>query len=76
VTVSLSTTNVSNDPDFSMKRSGTYELYEDDPPPGPESGTTAVTNGTTYVLDVYDCDNGCPGSEEIGGDYDLTVTIN
>jgi hypothetical protein len=76
VTVSLSTTNSTNDPDFTMKRSGTYVLNEVDQPPGPETGTTNVTNGTTYVLDVYDCDNGCPGSEEVGGDFDLTVTIN
>jgi hypothetical protein len=78
VTVSLSTTNATNDPDFTMKRSGIYVLYEDDPPPGPEVNQVplGVTSGTTYVLDVYDCDNGCPGSEETGGDYDLTVTIN
>jgi len=76
-TVSVSTTNATNDPDFTMMRSGTFVLYEDDLPPGPEvGGPVAVTNGTTYVLDVYDCDNGCPGSEEVGGDYDLTVTIN
>jgi len=76
VAVSVSTTNPSNNPDFTMKRRSTYVLYEDDLSPGPETGTTAVTNGTTYVLDVYDCDNGCPGSEELGGDYDLTVMIN
>ena len=32
--------------------------------------------GTTYVLDVYDCANGCAGMQGVAGDYDLTVTIN
>jgi hypothetical protein len=74
--ISVATTNASNDPDFRMRRSGTLVLLENDPPPGPETGTVAVTANTTYVLDVYDCDNGCSTPQGTSGDFDLTVTIN
>jgi hypothetical protein len=30
----------------------------------------------TYVIDVYDCGNGCVPAEAASGDFDLTVTIN
>ena len=31
----------------------------------------------TYLIDVYDCANGCDSDHEgTPGDYDLTVTIN
>jgi hypothetical protein len=59
-----------------MRRPGTFDLREDDPPPGPETGSPSVTNGITYVLDVYDCDNGCSSPQGTSGDYNLTVTIN
>jgi len=34
--------------------------------------------GATYVIDIYDCANGCPPEPQQGvpGDYDLTMTIN
>ncbi len=77
INVTLNSSNPNSaDPDFRMQRSGTFVLIEDDPPPQPETGTVAVTAGTTYVLDVYDCANGCAGNQGIAGDYDLTVAIN
>ena len=76
VTVTLATTSADNDPDFRMRRPGQFELLEDDPPPGPETGLVPVTAGTTYVLDIYDCANGCGSLQGTSGDYDLTVTIN
>jgi hypothetical protein len=30
---------------------------------------------TDYLIDVYDCANGCDESEGTPGDYDITVTI-
>ena len=76
VTITLATSNPTNDPDYRMQRAGTFVLIEDDPPPGPETGSVSGTAGTTYVLDVYDCDNGCSNPQGTSGDYDLTVTIN
>jgi hypothetical protein len=76
--VSLTSSNPNNaDPDFIMQRSGTIILIEDDPPPQPETGgPVSVTAGTSYVLDVHDCANGCSGMQGVAGDYDLSVTIN
>ena len=77
VTVTLSSSNTNNaDPDFVMQRSGTYVLVAEDPPPQPQTGTVSVSAATTYVLDVHDCANGCPGMQGVAGDYNLTVTIN
>ena len=77
VTVTLNSSNPNNaDPDFTMQRAGTYVLVAEDPPPQPQTGTVSVSAGTTYVLDVHDCANGCPGKQGVAGDYNLTVTIN
>jgi hypothetical protein len=77
VTITLNSSNPSSaDPDFWLLRAGTILLIEDDGPPQPETGTLSATNGTTYVLDVYDCANGCPGQQGTAGDYNLTTTIN
>jgi hypothetical protein len=77
-TVSVSTSNpdVNADPDFFLQRAGTYLLIEDDPPPQPETGTSSLVGGTTYVLDVFDCANGCDSEQGTPGDFNLTVTIN
>ena len=77
VTVTLVTSNPTNDPDFQMCRAGTLVLIDAKPTRrAPRSATSRVTAGTTYVLDVYDCDNGCSAPQGSSGDYDLTVTIN
>ena len=78
VTVTLSSSNTNNaNPDFTMQRAGTFVLVERDGPPQPETGETPVTANTDYVLDVYDCGNGCPNNQgNTAGDYDLSVSIN
>lgn len=79
ITVSVTSSNTNNaDPDFTMQRSGTFVLVERDSPPQPETNAIplSVTPGTTYVLDVYDCANGCSGIEGVAGDYNLTISIN
>lgn len=76
VTISLATTNATdNDPDFLIFRAGDFIDSGEDPPPGPESHSFNLTAGD-YVLDVYDCSNGCTSEQGTAGDYDLTLTIN
>jgi len=77
VNISVSSSNPSNpDPDFRVFRAGTPVLNEEDPPPQPETGSLTVAANTTYVLDVYDCANGCDTVQGTAGDFSLTVTIN
>ena len=61
VTITVSSSNTNNpDPDFRVYRAGTFVLVDDDPPPAAGDRTTRqCAAGTTYVLDVYDCANGC-----------------
>ncbi len=76
VTVSLTSSNTSNpDPDFLVWRAGTLVRAGIDPPQATESETFSAIAGT-YLIDAYDCANGCNPSEGTAGDYDLTVTIN
>jgi hypothetical protein len=44
-------------------------------PAAPESETFGTAATSEYLIDVYDCANGCDPSEGPHGDYDLTVTI-
>jgi hypothetical protein len=82
ITITLSSSNPSaqRDPDFLVWRAGAFIRDGTDPPTEfPETETFQVTAGT-YLLDVYDCANGCnptePPNGTGSGDYDLTVTIN
>lgn len=78
VTITLATSNpdTNNDPDFVIYRAGDIIGSGESGPPGPESSSFSLAAGE-YVLDIYDCANGC-SSEQGGtpGDYDLTLTIN
>jgi hypothetical protein len=77
VTISASSSNPNNpDTDFLVFRAGTLVSAGIDPPTqNPETETFSATEGD-YVLDVYDCANGCRSVEGTPGDYNLTVTIN
>jgi hypothetical protein len=82
VTITVTTGNISTDadPDFRLFRNGVEQLMF----PQGQSGdvgteTFSLTlQPSTYVLDVYDCANGCDSDPPEGtpGDYPLTVTIN
>jgi hypothetical protein len=82
-TITMTSTNSNNaDPDFVIYHDGAQLLPAapdnddgEDGPPQPEMGRFNFTAGTTYVLDVYDCANGCSTIQGVAGDYDLTVTI-
>jgi hypothetical protein len=79
VTVALATSNAASDrdPDFwiwnngLLVRRGTNDASE-----YPEVETFGVTAGQTYIIEAYDCANGCAGADGTPGDYNLTVTIN
>jgi hypothetical protein len=47
-----------------------------DPAAVSETATFGTANQAEYLIDVYDCANGCDSSEETPGTFDLTVTIN
>jgi hypothetical protein len=85
-TVKLTTSNpnsagsgaTTSDPDFNIYRSGTQVVEGSSEPAASEQQTLAATGGTTYIIDAFDCANGCPPDPQQGvpGDYNLTVTIN
>ena len=76
VTASSSNPDAQKDTDFLVWREGELmALGWDAPPDEPEVETFAAAPGT-YVIDVYDCANGCfpePGGD---GDYNINVTVN
>ncbi len=78
VTVSLSSSNpaANVDPDFEVLRNGATVALGTDPPAAVQTATFNATVGSTYIIDVYDCANGCSDVEGTPGDYDLTVTIS
>jgi hypothetical protein len=79
VTVSLSTSNTAadRDPDFLVWSGRTIVARgEEGSSEHPEVETFPVTAGQTYIIDAYDCANGCSEPEGTPGDYNLTVTIN
>jgi hypothetical protein len=77
VGITLNSSNPNSaDPDFWIYEAGVARLGEEDPPPQPETGTFTGIAGHTYLLDVYDCANGCSGQQGVAGDYNLTITIN
>jgi hypothetical protein len=76
VNISASSSN-SNAPDtdFVVYRNGAIVAAGiEGPTENPEIESFTATAGT-YILDVYDCANGC-GDEGTAGDYIITVTIN
>jgi hypothetical protein len=81
IKLTTSNANANSDPDFYVYRAGTTVVAATgQPSPSGETATlSGATAGTTYVIDAYDCANGCDpsgASTETPGDYDLTVTIN
>ncbi|MDQ2641564.1 MAG: PKD domain-containing protein [Pseudomonadota bacterium] len=85
ISVVTSNTNVAPaaaDPDFLVYRNGSLVALEfDSPQEEPvrtETGTLNVQAGQTYIIEAYDCANGCEAEpvQGIAGDYTLTVTIN
>ena len=76
MTITASSSNPNNpDTDFRVFRTGTFVTAATAPPAPSETATFNAPAGD-YVLDVFDCANGCDTQEGTPGDYNLTVTIN
>jgi hypothetical protein len=76
VTITASSSNTNNpDTDFLVWRAGTFVVSATAPPASNETATFNAIAGD-YVIDLFDCANGCDTPEGTSGDYNLTVTIN
>ena len=79
ITANSSNPSVDKDTDFIVWRNGEVVALGFDPKEeNPETETFSATPGT-YLIDVYDCANGCDspqGTLSTPGDYTITVTVN
>jgi hypothetical protein len=79
VTITATSTSplATRDVDFLVYRSSPFGLARSatSGPAASEATTMPVAGGAEYLIDVYDCANGCDPAENTPGDYDLTVTI-
>jgi hypothetical protein len=80
VTISLTSSNANadRDPDFIVINQGNAIALGWDPPAATETEAVNLQAGQTYIIDAYECSNGCRPDPPQGtpGDYNLTVTIN
>jgi hypothetical protein len=78
VTLSVSTSNpnaAEADPDFFVWRAGDLVVAGQDFGPT-ESQAMNVVSGQTYVIEAFECANGCSSDQGTPGNYTLTATIN
>jgi len=76
VTVTAASSNPNQpDADFRVWRAGTFVRGGEDPPAASETETFSASPGT-YLIDVYDCANGCSTAQGTPGDYNISVTVN
>jgi hypothetical protein len=65
------------DPDFLVFRNGDFVRAATGPPATSETTTINNAPAGEYVVEVYECGNGCVSPDDgTPGDYNLTVTIN
>jgi hypothetical protein len=77
ITITANSSNPNNaDPDFVVFRDGAFVTSGESGPPQPEIKTITNAAAGDYLIDVYDCANGCSAPQGTSGDYDLTVTVN
>jgi hypothetical protein len=76
LTITASSSNPNTpDTDFIVFRNGDFVTAATAPPAPSETVTFSAAAGE-YLIDVYDCANGCDTAQGTPGDYNLTVTIN
>lgn len=86
LTLTTSNTSVGTlltaDPDMEVWQNGVrvaaFTSAPDAEPPQTETGQLQMTSGQEYIIDIYDCANGCPPEppQGVSGDYDLTFRID
>ena len=77
ITITARSSNPNNpDVDFIVYRNGDFVRAATAGPPVDETTTIEDAAAGDYVIDVYDCANGCADPEGTSGDYNLTVTVN
>lgn len=79
LTINATSTRPNADVDFLVYRSTPFGFAGSATHPAttnPETLRLGTVSGIQYLIDVYDCANGCDPAEGSHGDYDLTVTIN
>jgi hypothetical protein len=76
-TITASSSNPNTpDVDFLVFRNGAFVNGAFNPPAASEQITLTNAPAGEYLIDVYDCANGCDPSEGTPGDYNLTLTVN
>ena len=75
ITASSSNPNAP-DVDFLVFRNGIFANAATNPPAASEQITLNNAAAGEYLIDVYDCANGCEPTEGTPGDYNLTLTVN
>ena len=77
ITITASSSNPNTpDTDFLVFRNGAFVTQAAAPPAANETATLTNAAAGEYLIDVYDCANGCDPSEGTPGDYNLTLTVN
>ena len=77
ITVTTSNGDVNADPDFRMYRNGVFlsNVNGEKAPPQPETVSNFNASAGDYLIDAYDCANGCSADEGTPGDYNINVTV-
>lgn len=75
LTVTTSNPSPVRDPDFIVYRNGAVVIKGESAPASSETQVFDVIAGQTYIIDAYDCANGCDTEQGTPGNYLLTATI-
>jgi hypothetical protein len=77
ITITASSSNPNTpDTDFGVFRNGAFVNSATNPPAASEQIILNNAAAGEYLIDVYDCANGCDTPEGTPGDYNLTLTVN
>jgi hypothetical protein len=72
----ITVTSDGPDPDMYVFRQGDFISQLSGEVAGNENTGPYNAPAGTYILDVYECANGCSGNQGTPGSYNLTVTVN
>jgi hypothetical protein len=72
----ITVTSDGPDPDMFVYRQGDFVSQLSGEVVGNENTGPYNAPAGTYILDVYECANGCTGAQGTPGPYNLTITVN